>query len=162
MSFEKLDVLDMCRTYGPLLRLPSALDGSRVMAAFASVESSLGLDCGPRHEPAYDVGGHYAKNSVQAALLAKYGSAAACSYGPWQMMLLNFAACYTPSELETDLRTCAVEFVRHFNLVTQRATTLDEMGEIWNAGHITPDPAYTQKLSAAYDNFLSPELTSAV
>jgi hypothetical protein len=154
MKFTKQEVLDVCAQYGPLLKVPSGIDGPRLMAAIASVESSLGFDCGPRHEPTYDVGGSvYASSKLQQSLVAKYGSAAASSYGPWQMMFCNFNG-ETPTQLESDIDACARAFVDQFNrfvIRSRKASTLDEIGEVWNEGHITPDTPYTVKLEAAYD-----------
>ena len=154
VSFQKIDVMAMCLTYGQLLDVSHDIDGPRLMAAISSNESSFGVDCGPRHEPEFDVGGRWATSSLQAKLLTRYGSAAACSYGPWQMMFGNYVG-YTPDELNTNLRANAVEFVRFFNsyvIGDKHASTIEEIGEVWNEGHITPDPAYTDKLVKAYDS----------
>jgi hypothetical protein len=156
-SFSKEDVLAACRTYGPLLHLPAALIGARLMAALASNESSLGADCGPRHEPAYDAGGRYAANVRQARLLLQFGSAAACSYGPWQMMLMNFVD-RPPGQLLTDLDICAQDFVAFFNgyvIGARHAATLNDVGQVWNSGHISTRPsdavaAYCAKLATNY------------
>lgn len=163
-SFLSIDVLAACHEYGPQLKLPAAagLIGWKVAAAIASVESSMGADCGPRHEPAYDVGGAvWRRSAQQQALVAKYpsppGSATPCSpaamsYGPWQCMFDNCQP-YAPSDLLEDLDVCAECFVALFNSYVEgheHAATLEEIGEVWNAGHITPDPAYTNKLAAAY------------
>lgn len=152
MNFPKADVLAACDAYGRQLQVDSGLDGRGVMAAIASNESSLGADCGPRHEPAYDIGGSLASGKGQAMLLAKFGRAAACSYGPWQMMFDNFQH-EDPETLETSLPICSQEFVHWFNayvIHTRGAKTLAEIGEVWNLGHIGPDPAYVAKLEAAY------------
>jgi hypothetical protein len=154
MNFAKADVLAMCNLYGPNLKLDPAgeLDGRGVMAAIASNESSLGANCGPRHEPAYDVGGSLAQGKAQQLLLERFGAAAACSYGPWQMMFDNFVT-EDPGVLETELEICAHEFVEFFNryvIGVRRAVTLADVGEVWNLGHIAPDPGYTVKLHLAY------------
>lgn len=157
ITFPKEEVISLCLKYGPLLRVPDALKGSQLMAAIASNESSLGANCGPRHEPAYDVGGAYAGNPTQAALLREYGSAAACSYGPWQVMFINCPG-YSPQELETCVDDCARAFVAYFNsyvIKTRNAQTLDEIGQVYNAGHISENPAlgvvrYVSDLTRAY------------
>lgn len=152
VTFNKADVLAACDTYGRRLDVDPSLDGRGVMTAIASNESSLGADCGPRREPAYDVGGSLAKGKAQALLLARYGAAAASSYGPWQMMFDNFES-EEPEELNQSLAVCAQEFVSFFNryvIGIRRAVTLAEIGEVWNLGHIAPDPAYVAKLEAAY------------
>lgn len=158
-SFAQQDVLAACEFYGEQLRVPAPLDGVKVMRAIASVESSMGANCGPRHEPAYEANGALWARVSMAPLLAIYPpvgnppqSPAAMSYGPWQLMFLNFERCFTPQQLETDIDVCAREFVRWFNsyVVGDKPQDLAEIGEIWNAGHITPDPAYVAKLQAAY------------
>lgn len=159
--FPKQAVLGCCSQYGPQLHVPAGIDGPRLMAAISSVESSVGYDCGPRHEPSYDVGGGvYTGSQSQRDLVAAYPSPAgsllcspaACSYGPWQMMFDNFTGL-TPAQLETEIDALAQAFVKQFNSYVigfRKASSLDEIGECWNAGHITPDPAYTVKLQAAY------------
>jgi hypothetical protein len=141
-----------------MLNVPSNLDGIKVMAAIASNESSFGANCGPRHEPAYDVGGSLSSGTLQQNLLSEYGSDAACSYGPWQMMFDNFTG-YSPAQLLTDLQGCAVEFVRFFNsyiIGSKNAQSLSDIGQIWNSGHIYTTPSigvatYCSNLQKAYD-----------
>jgi hypothetical protein len=157
LSFPKAQVLSACQQYGKMLNVPDGLDGSRVMAAIASNESSLGANCGPRHEPAYDVGGIYANGGNMPALLEEYGSDAACSYGPWQLMLDNCPG-YTPTELKTSLEACALAFVAYFNSYVIRAKgakTLSQIGQVFNGGHIMANipegvANYIRDLNAAY------------
>lgn len=162
-SFPKQDVLAACSQYGPGLIVPAGLDGIKIMAAIASNESSVGANCGPRHEPAYEAGGAGWAQPAMAPLLAQYPpvgnppqSPAAMSYGPWQMMFVNFQfqRVYTPAQLQSDLGICAREFVRFFNgyVAGKHPQGLDEIGAIWNMGHIAPDPAYTDRLQQAYDS----------
>lgn len=154
-SFPQEAVLAACAQYGPSLNVVVPLDGAKVMTAIASNESSLGFDCGPRHEPAYDAGGSLSHGPEQRAALAKFGRDAACSYGPWQMMYVNFSMdVYAPTDLLTDLQACAVEFVKFMNnyvLGDRRAVTLADIGETWNLGHEAPDPEYVAKLQVAYN-----------
>ena len=122
-SFSKADVLASCQKFGPTLKVPAGLDGVRVMAALASNESSIGTNCGPRHEPAYDVGGSvFASSPAQRALVEKYGRDGASSFGPWQTMLINCPG-FTPAELETNLDDCARSFVSHFNTYVAHIAT---------------------------------------
>src|SRR6185503_13131681 len=160
MNFSKEQILEACRTYGPSLLVVSGISGPRVMAALASNESSYGLNCGPRHEPAYDVNGAiYKSNPLQRNLVKEFGSAAACSYGPWQMMYINFKGAL-PSELQNDLTLLAQEFVHWFNtyvIKIRHAETVEQIGQVWNLGHITKEPQpgvlrYTQDLQKAYDS----------
>jgi hypothetical protein len=151
VSFAKSDMLAACANYGTLLKVPAGVDGVRCMTALASNESSLGANCGPRPEPFYQ----HSKQPEQVALNAQYGEIAWSSHGPWQMMFENF----TPETQQAiangpvQLSDYATEFVRFFNMyviTVRHAATLDQIGEVWNLGHIGPDPAYTQKLETAY------------
>lgn len=160
-SFHTEDVVAACKEYGPLMRLIPGedLDPIRAMLALAAVESGggdpnyAGHDCGPRHEPAYDVGGSiYQRSSLVQSLVAKWGSAAASSYGPWQCMFDNCLG-HTPQEMETNLAICAQVFITQFNNYVEgvrHASNLDEVGEVWNLGHVGLDPQYVTKLEKAY------------
>lgn len=158
-TFPTAAVIDLCRQYGPQVHVPAPLDGARLMLAIAAVESgganplAAGHNCGPRHEASYDTnGGFWRQSPTQQDLVREHGTAAACSYGPWQMMFCNFSPDLTPDECNTDLARVAVEFVRHFNLHMRRwnPQNLDEIGEIWNTGKIGPDSDYVTKLQRAY------------
>jgi hypothetical protein len=158
-SFQKQDVLAACQRYGPLLESPDGLDGAHIMGAIATNESSLGLNCGPRHEPSYDVGGAiYNGSTMQQSLVREFGTAAACSFGPWQMMFINCPG-YMPADLETNVEDCARCFVSFFNsyvIHARKAQNLNEIGQVWNAGHISAAPApgvlrYCADLQQAYD-----------
>ena len=140
---DSATVLSLCKKYGSLITLPasSILDGVALMCAFAENESSFGANTVPRHEPAYDVGGRYANNPMQASLLKQYGRAAACSYGAWQTLPCN-ALGVAPSVLDGNTDAQALAFVRDFNQrVLPRAQTLGEMGQVYNAGHVAVPPA---------------------
>lgn len=155
-------VTSAAQRHGQQLRLPADLDGSRLMLAIAMNESSLGRNVGPRHEPAYDVGGSvWQSNLQQQALVRQYGSDAACSYGPWQMMFINFGGGITPDQLH-DVDLCAQEFVRFFNsyvIRSRQASTLEQIAQVWNGGHVfhpTPPPgvqAYVDRLKENYGHF---------
>lgn len=159
MNFTKEEVIEISKKYGPSLLVDSALDGTRVMLALSSNESSYGTNCEPRREPAYDTGGKiYLNNAQQKKLVDEFGSPAACSYGPWQMMFINFNTG-TPGLLLADLDLLASEFVRFFNsyvIKTREAKTLQDIGQVWNLGHITKTPPsgvvlYCKNLQVAYD-----------
>lgn len=157
-NFSKSDVISACQKYGPQLHVEAALDGVKVMMALSSNESSYGANCGPRHEPAYDIGGSLSTGKLQQSLLAEFGSAAAMSYGPWQMMFINFMG-YNPDQLLTDLDACASQLVKFFNsyvIGTRKAESLDDIGQVWNSGHISLTPSsgvllYCKHLQTAYD-----------
>lgn len=160
-SFPKDAVLAACKEYSPMLKIPSSLIAGNVMIAIAAVESGggdvnyVGNNCGPRYEPAYDVGGSiYIKSPNQQTYVRKWGKDAACSYGPWQCMFDNCLG-HTPQEMETSIDICAQVFVVQFNNYVEKfrkASTLDEIGEVWNLGHIAPDSSYTTKLQKAYSS----------
>jgi hypothetical protein len=160
-SFDTADVVAACKEYAPLMRLLPGedLDPVRAMLAVAAVESGggdpafAGHNCGPRFEPAYYLGGSIWKGSTLVQGLVKtWDRAAASSYGPWQCMFDNCLG-HTPTEMETNLDICAQVFVTQFNTYVEgirHAKTLDEVGEVWNLGHVGPDPQYTTKLERAY------------
>lgn len=158
-TYKSEDVISVCLEIGDLLKVPEQLDGRQVMLAMAAVESGgadpnfAGHNCGPRHEPAYDVNGAFwTVSPIQQQLMKDHGFGAACSYGPWQMMFCNFSEGYKPEQLRNDLHLCAVEFIRQFNRFAARwdFKSLEEIGEVWNRGSKKPDPDYTNKLAAAY------------
>lgn len=141
----------VCRKYGPSLGpLPPDIDGILLLWAISGVESSFGRNLTPRHEPAYDVGGRYATHPPIPHLLQQYGRAAACSYGPWQLMLPYAGGC-SPTDMD-DPDKAALATVSFLNADLRRfqPATLDIIGAIWNAGHPRDDPAYTGKLEASY------------
>jgi len=142
----------MCAEYGPQVGpLPAGVDGAQLLWAMSGVESSHGANCTPRHEPAFDVGGIYGGNAPMPALIAKYGSpAAACSYGPWQVMLCNAGGLGPQDFDDIDQATHASVSFLNNRLFHYKPASLAECGEMWNAGHITPDPGYVAKLTAAY------------
>lgn len=152
MNFTREQVAGYChllgRTVGPL---PYGVDGSQLLWALSGVESSFGANCTPRHEPAFDTGGKYGSHAPMPSLIAQFGSpAAACSYGPLQVMLCN-ALGLTPADFD-DLGEAFYASISFLNSLLRRfqPQSLDEIGECWNAGHITPDLAYTTKLEANY------------
>lgn len=136
VTWPRVAVLIACKEYGTLISPISGIDSAHLLMAIAQNESSMGANCGPRHEAVWDVGGTYSADPVQAALLRQYGSAAACSYGPWQIMLYNAPGC-TPDELNSQLplvSRATVAFlskeIRRWNL-----STIEAIGQVWNGGH---------------------------
>lgn len=134
--WPRTDVLTSCNNYALLLPAMDDVDPARLLAALAMNESSLGANCGPRHEPAWDVGGAYGSDPQQAKLLSLYPYAAACSYGPWQIMYYN-AAGYTPSELNSDLSMVTRATIGYLSrqIAHWKITTVQAVGEMWNWGH---------------------------
>jgi hypothetical protein len=160
-SIPTNDVIAACKANGGLLKVPLGIHGGRLMLAIAAVESgggvplAAGANCGPRHEPSYDVnGGFYSESALQRSLVQRFGALAASSFGPWQMMYCNFSGAMSPAELlNATASDFAVEFVRDLNKALARfqPATLAEIGEIWNTGHEAPDPGYIAKLTGAYN-----------
>lgn len=156
MSFTQLQIAAVCEEFGPQVEpLPVAVDGAQLLWALSGNESSFGLNVTPRHEPAFDHGGAYSTSGNMPALLEEYGSAAACSYGPWQVLLTN-AATFAPDDF-TDLSTACQATVSFLNSLLRRfkPTSLVQIGECWNAGHPLTDPgagvvAYTTELQKNY------------
>jgi len=151
-NFTKAQVAATCRVWGAAVGpLPPGVDGVQLLWAMSGVESSFGENCQPRFEPAYFTGGHYGSHLPMPALIASLGRAAACSYGPWQIMFCDAPPSYSPSSFDF-IQACAQATVPDLNrkLRMFRPQTLAQIGDCWNAGHITPDPGYEAKLKAMY------------
>jgi hypothetical protein len=158
VSFTPSQIANACRFWASnVAPLPPSLDGARLLWALAGNESSFGVNVMPRHEPAYDLGGALAGSMEQSALLERYGSAAACSYGPWQIMLVNAPEGTAPEDFE-DLNTAAICTVGFLNSQLRRfkPLTLTTIGQIWNHGSPTNAmtagvAAYVAELAKNYD-----------
>ena len=156
-SFDRSEIAAACREYGPaIVGLPAGIDGAQLLWAMSGNESSFGANCLPRHEPAFDVGGVYGNGPVMKPLLAKFGSMAAFSYGPWQLMFCNAPNDYTPNSFNS-LDKSAHATVAFLNKLIARwkPANLAEIGECWNGGqvmnHLIPAvSAYVQKLTSNY------------
>lgn len=154
-------MLGACKNYAPLLPEMAGVDPVRLLAALAMNESTVGMNCGPKHEDTWDVGGRYASDPVQAKNLEMFPYTAAMSYGPWQIMFYN-APGYTPTELNTQLLLVTRATIAYLSKQIQRwkITTVQQIGEMWNWGHpskpgeFSKDPAgvqlYCQELSGNY------------
>jgi hypothetical protein len=162
-------MLALCQKHGPELKTAAGIDGVTLMAAIAQNESTFGENVTPRHESAYDFAGFYSSNPDQAALLQKYGSKAAYSYGPWQTLPCN-AMSTSPDLLESDLEIAAAAFVLDFNRrVAPRGHSLFQYAQIYNGGHVARNPLpgvirYADELAANYAIWakaLEPEATDA-
>jgi len=139
MTFTKQQIADACRAHAGEVReeLIDNYDPAQLLWAICGNESSFGANCKARHEPAYDVGGTYAKAPKQAALLAKFAGLGACSYGPMQVMLVNAPDGYAPSDFD-DLDKAIVAGVFALNnlLTHNRPKTLAQIGACYNGGHV--------------------------
>ena len=144
-----------CREFGPQVGpLPAGVDGTQLLWAMSGVESSFGKNCTPRHEPAYDKGGVYGSHVPlcgPTGLLAVYGALGASSFGPWQVMLANVPGAAAPELFNGLEYACRVSCaVLNGMLRRLQPKSLAEIGECWNAGHVTADPAYTDRLARCY------------
>jgi hypothetical protein len=163
MSFTRAQVAAACRKYASMLWLPAAVDfdGARLLWAMSGNESTFGQHCTPRHEPAYCVG-IYSHSPAVIALTEKYGHAAHCSYGPWQILLVNCDATATPKQMLADIGLCAIQTVNFLNrriLHDQGAQTVEQVGIAWNSGTLhhpsgLPDGVarYAEDLRRYYDH----------
>jgi hypothetical protein len=160
MSFTKADIIAACQKFGPLLvGLPSGVNGIQFLWALSGNESSFGEDVVPRHEPAYDLGGSLSHSPEMQALLAKFPHAAACSYGPWQIMLINCPQGTTPDAM-TDLDTCAQATVAYWNRLLREfhPQSISSLGMIWNAGSPLshPEPGVHKYMADIVHNYQGP------
>lgn len=158
-----------CRQYAGGLKLDGCTDvlgcpiePVRFLWALSGNESSFGRNLTPRFEPAYFKGGSYYQNSPEVqALVEKYGHAAACSYGPWQLLLVNAIGC-TPDQLQSDIGACAratIDFINREIVGRQQARTMDAIADAWNTGNWKDRNvpwAYIHELTDYYLNFPMP------
>jgi hypothetical protein len=151
---------DTCQSVGPSLTGLShngvPCDGALVLWALAGVESSYGRDREePRYEWSYSPGGPvYLKSSTVRRLYERYGPAAACSYGSWQMMFptaIDLGYTGPPGGLKDDA-TLAPLVVRY--IARSQALTLPDVADAYNSGtyrdNIRPLD-YTAKVVSAYE-----------
>lgn len=138
MTLTLQEMEGICKRYAPFLRnVPSGIEPGLLLWALSGCESSFGKNCTPRFEKAYFVGGLYATSPDQAKLLAMYGRFAACSYGPFQIMLVN-AIGYTPTELSLDSEKATEATVAYINRRIfsgkYAATNLEQFADSYNSG----------------------------
>lgn len=143
-SFPVADVIRACKVWGPDLKfVPDDLDPITLMWAFVNKESTHEtpgfFGCTPRFESAY-FDGRYSKTLQMRDLIGRYGKDAACSYGPWQVMLCN-AASWSPADFD-HIDICAEAFVGFLNDRSRkhRPQSLYEFGQLYNGGHISVPP----------------------
>jgi hypothetical protein len=163
-SYPASLIASFCAQWAPSLQvaLPSWIDAGRLLWAFTGNESSFGQDCNPRYDARYDTGGILARSLVQAALLQKFGSDAARSYGPLQIMLCNCPKDTTPEEIsQLDIAfMCSVSFMKK---QMQRFTPTEIYGcaVIWNVGYLREGQLPTQVMRYVNDlitNYQNPKV----
>ena len=140
----------MCRKYGTLLWLPAGanIDGPRLLWAMSGNESTFGEHCTPRHEPRWCTGGEYQGHTFAVGvygtkpevieLTKLYEHAAHCSFGPWQILLINCDQPCAPEEMASIDRAAfeTVKFLNRRILHAQGATTVEQVGIAWNSGSL--------------------------
>lgn len=131
------------------------VDAARLLWALTGCESSFGADCRPRHEMAY-CAGRYAHRPEVAYLTSIYGHAAHCSYGPWQILLVNCGTDCDPKKMHDPsfcaARTC--EWIKQISRRELRPKTVREWAQAWNGGHVGASSpgidAYCDRLEQYY------------
>lgn len=134
MQVARLTIANLCTRFGAALKVPSTIDGARLLWALSGNESSFGLNCSPRHEAGYCHGGKY----FDKALTALWGCLAHCSYGPWQVMYVNISkGNLSPLDVAVKpelVANSAVQFINSRIIGLEKAATVEEIAEAYNSG----------------------------
>jgi hypothetical protein len=155
ISFPATQLVRACELYGPLVKVPPGLDGVLLLWALSGNESSYAANCGPRHEPIYCTG-KYAAAPAVVQLTKRFGHDAHCSFGPWQLLLVN-APGYVPAELRDDINKCAeatVGFLNRETFARQHAQTLAHIGDAYNSGNFRDKIVPLKYIKDLYDRYL--------
>jgi hypothetical protein len=93
-------IASLCRAHAGELFTPANWQGTpfdkvRLLWGISGVESTFGMNCNPRHETGYCLGGRY----FDRERTLQWGCLAHCSYGPWQVMFQNFPFAVSPLSL---------------------------------------------------------------
>ncbi|HVJ09709.1 MAG TPA: hypothetical protein VM554_15130 [Acidisarcina sp.] len=135
MSFVREQVADACKRWGAKLWVPESIDGPRLLWALSGCESSFGANCTPRHEMAYCIG-IYSHDPRVIELTREFGHDAHCSFGPWQLLLVNASSFTTPEDF-VRVDRCAMETASYINMRiirAQKATTIEQIADAYNSG----------------------------
>ena len=162
MGFTRNEVATACRKWSRWLWLPegAGIDGARLLWAMSGNESTFGGHCTPRHEPAYCTG-IYGTSPAVIKLTELYDHDAHCSFGPWQILLVNCEQPCAPHELASIDRAAfeTVKFLNRRIFDGQRAQTVEQVGIAWNSGTLhhpngLPEGVarYAEGLLAYYDH----------
>ena len=142
MQVNEKEIARICIQFGPQLNTPPGIDRAQLLWALSGNESLFGDWCPPRHERGYHYGSRMYRRSKELRDLTKeWGCLAHCSFGPWQVMLVN-APGYSPVELMADVELAcksAVDFLNRVTLGAQNASTLEEIADAYNSGNFKDD-----------------------
>ncbi len=155
--FSLDEVAAACRHWGPMLELQKCdgLFGPQLLWAIAEVESERGKNAKPRHELGF-CKGKYSQNDKVLALTKRFGHAAHCSFGPWQLMLVNLpgdVADLGAFDTADGAAAATVIFLNEVILGRQGARTIEQIADAYNSGNFrdknVPEE-YIAKVKAAY------------
>ena len=154
-----MSLLEFCGELSAGLELSvEGLNKSSFLYAVSGVESSFGKNLGPRVEPAYSPGGIYFENAHVRDMYSLYGSDAASSFGPWQIMFIVASELgYSGPPKDLSLKEiCGPFVVRKFNLISRNgANSVERLLDAWNTGSWrkgTPPLAYIAKFWNYYNS----------
>jgi hypothetical protein len=112
----------------------------KLLKAIATLESSYGLHCVPRYEPAYGTCGlYYAANAALKMGNAAYGALSACSFGPFQIMWVvalenGYPFVSSPLDLWSGLISGPYVVSQIEKLYNKGAKTTGELLRCYNGG----------------------------
>jgi (2Fe-2S) ferredoxin len=161
MQLTRSTIAQLCRRFGPALKLPATISGEQLLWALAGNESTFGLHCSPRHESGYCRGGRY----FEPTLTSLWGCLAHCSYGPFQVMYPNISRGGNVDPRDV-LRipeigaNAAAQFINERILGHEKAATLEQIADAYNSGDWRDDnrPAgYIAELVKNYAVPMAPE-----
>ena len=148
---------------------PAGVDGPTLPGAMSGNESSFGLNCLPRHEPAYCTGID-SHNPEVAKLTQDYGHGAHCSYGamadsarelPRGNVAAEHGVAFDRAALET------VSFMNRHVLKAQGASSVEEIAAAWNSGSphhpngLPPGGEHVEQMRDYYDHEPMPQPVQA-
>jgi len=138
MRVAKRTIIELCKRYGPHLSPPEGVDGTKLLWALSGNESNFGRICPPRHENSYHYGSRlYRRSKLLRDLTKEWGCLAHCSFGPWQVMLINVVR-FSPLEMLDDPEKAIQAAVSHLNNAIfrpQKPKTLAQIADSYNSGN---------------------------
>lgn len=158
LNYPRQTVAGACVLHAKELELPATGElaerqPGQILWAFAGGESSFGDNCAPRHEKAYCRGGRY----YDATLTKKWGCLAHCSYGPWQVLFVNYGIGYEPPNLiqgALALELCILMAIRRLNIaIHQGATELRQLADAYNSGNFHDDIVPEEYITSVLENY---------